>query len=124
VLAACFALSAANLAVLGQPGLAPPLLFTIAFLTGLGIFGGQPGLNAFAAGYYPTELRSTGIGAGLGIGRLGAILGPLIAGELIRRQWPSGDVFRAAVVPALVAMAAMLLMRLAPGPERAAGMDS
>ena len=55
---------------------------------------------------------------------LGAILGPLIAGELIRRQWPSGDVFRAAVVPALVAMAAMLLMRLAPGPERAAGMDS
>ena len=37
---------------------------------------------------------------GLGIGRLGAILGPLLAAELIARRWSSGDIFRAAVVPA------------------------
>lgn len=110
VLAACFALAAANLAVLGQPQLSVPLLFTVAFLTGVGIFGGQPAVNTLAAEYYPTGIRSTGIGAGLGIGRLGAILGPLLAAELIARRWSPGDIFGAAVVPALVALAAILAM--------------
>ena len=74
------------------------------------IFGGQPGLNALAATYYPTDLRSTGIGAMLGVGRFGAILGPLVAGGLLARGWTGAELFRAAAVPAVISTAAMLAL--------------
>ena len=111
VLAACFASAAVSLVLIGRPGTPLALLSTIAFLAGWGIFGGQPGVNALAATLYPTDLRSTGIGAGLGIGRFGAILGPVLAGAMMLRGWSTEALFRAAAVPALVAMAAILAMR-------------
>jgi AAHS family 4-hydroxybenzoate transporter-like MFS transporter len=115
VLTACFVTAAANLAMIGQPGIALPLLFVVAFLAGVGIFAGQPGVNALAASFYPTALRSTGIGSGLGIGRFGAFLGPLVAGELIRRQWSTQDLFHAAAVPGVISALAILSMRSAVG---------
>ena len=45
--------------------------------------GAQAGLNALAATIYPTPLRATGTGWALGVGRIGAILGPLAGGGLI-----------------------------------------
>jgi len=111
VLFACFAGAAVNLALIGQPGLPLAALVAVAFLAGWGIFGGQPGLNALAATVYPTDLRSTGIGAALGIGRFGAILGPLLAAELMRRQWSSEELFHAAALPAVLSALAVLAMR-------------
>jgi MFS transporter, AAHS family, 4-hydroxybenzoate transporter len=111
VLTACFTLAAINLALIGEPGLSLMLLFAVAFMAGLGIFAGQPGLNAFAATVYPTEIRSTGIGTGLGIGRFGAFLGPLLAGELLRRQWSAQNLFQLAAVPAAASALAILAMR-------------
>ena len=113
VLTSCFALAAVNLAFIGQPGLSISLLFVVAFLAGLGIFAGQPGVNALAATFYSTDVRSTGIGAGLGIGRFGAFIGPLLAGELMRNQWSSQDLFHAAAVPAAISALAILGMRWA-----------
>jgi MFS transporter, AAHS family, 4-hydroxybenzoate transporter len=52
---------------------------------------------------YPPSIRSTGVGWALGIGRLGAILGPLIGGVLIGLKWTSRDLFLAAAVPAAIA---------------------
>jgi AAHS family 4-hydroxybenzoate transporter-like MFS transporter len=121
ILAGCFALAAVNLALLGDPRLPLAALVAVAFLVGWGIFGGQPGLNALAATYYPTDLRSTGIGAGLGVGRLGAILGPLLAAALLERSWSSQALFVAAAVPAAISTAVMLSLGLAGGPPRAAG---
>jgi AAHS family 4-hydroxybenzoate transporter-like MFS transporter len=100
-----------NLALIGQPGLSLSLLFVVAFLAGLGIFAGQPGLNALAATFYPTEMRSTGIGAGLGIGRFGAFIGPLLAGELMRNSWTTQDLFHAAAVPAAISAMAIVALR-------------
>jgi len=120
VLSTCFAVAAACLAVIGRPGLPLPLLVAVAFVAGWGIFGGQPGVNALAATTYPTDLRSTGIGAALGIGRFGAILGPLVAGELLRRQWTGEELFRAGAVPALVSAAAIFATRWVPRAGRAA----
>jgi AAHS family 4-hydroxybenzoate transporter-like MFS transporter len=94
------------------------LLFVAAFLAGVGIFGGQPCVNALAATAYPTDLRSTGIGAGLGIGRFGAFLGPLVAGELIRRQWSTEALFQAAAVPAVISALAVLALRAATTVDR------
>ena len=45
--------------------------------------GGFTGLYAAAAKAYPTEIRSTGIGWAIGLGRSGAVAGPAIAGYLI-----------------------------------------
>jgi AAHS family 4-hydroxybenzoate transporter-like MFS transporter len=108
VLTGCFSLAAVNLAMLGQTGASLTLLFVVAFLAGLGIFAGQPGLNAFAATVYPTEIRSTGIGSGLGIGRFGAFLGPILASELMRRHWTTQALFHAAAIPA--ALSAIVIL--------------
>ena len=115
VLTGCFTLAAINLAVIGQPGLSLSLLFVVAFLAGLGIFAGQPGLNSFAATVYPTDVRSTGIGTGLGIGRFGAFLGPILAGELMRRHWSGQDLFHAAAIPAALSALAIFSVRWVRG---------
>ena len=65
-------------------------------IKGYNAFKLRVGINALAAVFYPTELRSFGIGAGLGVGRLGAIVGPLIGGQLMALQWSSRELFLAA----------------------------
>jgi benzoate transport len=59
------------------------LLMVIIFLMGIFQQGGFTGLYAAAAKLYPTEIRSTGIGWAVGLGRLGAVIGPAAAGFLI-----------------------------------------
>jgi AAHS family 4-hydroxybenzoate transporter-like MFS transporter len=120
VLTTCFAVAAVGLAVIGRPDLPLATLFVVAVLVGWGLFAGQPGLNALAATYYPTDLRSTGIGAGLGIGRFGAILGPVIAGELMQRRWTNEELFQAAAIPALLASALVFALRWVVDPRRGA----
>jgi AAHS family 4-hydroxybenzoate transporter-like MFS transporter len=116
VLVACFAVETVAIAVIGQPALPLGLLFCAAFLTGWGIFGGQPTLNSLSATYYPTDLRSTGIGAALGIGRVGGIIGPLVGGLMLGAHWSNESVFYAAAVPAAIAaLSSVLLARAMNG---------
>jgi AAHS family 4-hydroxybenzoate transporter-like MFS transporter len=112
LLTACFALEAVSLALIGEPALSLPLLFVVAFAAGWGIFAGQPALNALSATYYPTDLRSTGIGAALGVGRLGSIVGPTMGAVLMSQQWSREALFHAAAVPAVIATVAVLAMSL------------
>jgi len=51
---------------------------------------GQPGVNSLAAMYYPTYLRSTGIGASLGRAYR-RHRGPLAAGALLGNGWRTGN---------------------------------
>ncbi|HEU4619876.1 MAG TPA: MFS transporter [Gammaproteobacteria bacterium] len=115
VLTACFAVETVAIALLGQPALPLALLFVVAFLTGWGIFGGQPALNAFSATYYPTDLRSTGLGAALGIGRCAAIVGPLVGAAMMQRQLTSEWLFYGAAVPAVLATVSVMLLAKAGG---------
>jgi MFS transporter, AAHS family, 4-hydroxybenzoate transporter len=117
VLTSCFAVASASIALIGQPSLSLALLFLVVFVAGLGVVGGQCGVNALAATYYPTDLRSTGIGSGLGVGRIGAIVGPVLAGELMSLQWSSYKLFMAAAVPALISALMMFAMRWVMEPE-------
>jgi MFS transporter, AAHS family, 4-hydroxybenzoate transporter len=110
VLTTSFALAFLNIALIGVPGLSLTLLVVVVFVAGVGVAGGQSGVNALSATYYPTDLRSTGIGAGLGIGRIGAILGPVAAGALISLQWPPERLFIVFAIPALIASAVMFSM--------------
>jgi MFS family permease len=59
------------------------LLMALILLIGILQQGGFTGLYGVAAKIYPTGIRSTGIGWAIGLGRLGAVVGPAIAGYLI-----------------------------------------
>ena len=63
-------------------GSSPGFLMLVIFLSGFLTISAQVGLNATAAGIYPTDVRATGVGWALGLGRIGAITGPIIGGVL------------------------------------------
>ena len=111
MLATTFAVACISIALIGQPGLSLTMLFVVVFIAGWCVVGSQPGLNALAASYYPTDVRSTGVGAGLGVGRMGAIVGPLIGGYFLAQQWTTRDIFFAAAVPALISAVVMFSLR-------------
>jgi MFS transporter, AAHS family, 4-hydroxybenzoate transporter len=110
VLAVSFGIGCLAVGLIGQP-FSLVGLFGIVFTAGLCIIGGQGALNALAASFYPTALRSTGIGSALGVGRLGAIFGQPIAGALVGRGLPSPTLFLVAAVPALITTSAMIALR-------------
>ena len=110
VLVPSFLVAAVSAATIGQPGVPLPLLFVVVGVTGFCVVGGQPAVNALAATYYPTTLRSTGVGWSLGVGRVGSVLGPVLGGELIRRDWSNSSIFFAVAVPALISAVMMLLI--------------
>jgi AAHS family 4-hydroxybenzoate transporter-like MFS transporter len=108
-----YTVAAISIAFIGQPGISLALLTVIVFVAGWCVIGGQPGMNAFAATFYPTYLRSTGIGWALGVGRVGAIVGPYIGGLMINAKWTSQQLFWAAAVPAVIsALTLMILTRV------------
>jgi MFS transporter, AAHS family, 4-hydroxybenzoate transporter len=108
VLTTCFAVACASIALIGQPGLAFWTLILIVFIAGSCVVGGQPTVNALSGSYYPTYLRSTGIGWGLGIGRAGAIVGPYLVGALMTSGWSIQDIFHLSAVPAFISAVVML----------------
>ncbi|QOT79402.1 MFS transporter [Cupriavidus basilensis] len=114
VLVPAFLLAAVTIATIGQPGLPLGLLFLVVGITGICIIGGQPAVNALAATYYPTSLRSTGVGWSLGVGRVGSIVGPVVGGELIRLNWSNADLFLAVAVPAVISALMLFLMARRP----------
>ena len=59
------------------------LLMALILVIGILQQGGFTGLYGVASKVYPTEIRSTGIGWAIGLGRSGAVAGPAIAGYLI-----------------------------------------
>jgi AAHS family 4-hydroxybenzoate transporter-like MFS transporter len=70
------------------PRLRGSSLLLLAFLVGFFLVGGQIGLNSIAGTIYPTDIRATGAGWALGIGRIGSILGPVLGGVLISAHLP------------------------------------
>ncbi len=95
------------------------------FAAGFCVVGGQIAANALTAGYYPTSVRATGVGWALGIGRVGSIIGPLVAGVLIDAKWSTGALFMAAAAAAAcAALASLLLSRLATTSAQTSSMDA
>src|SRR5580704_12242660 len=58
-------------------------LIAVTFVAGFIVLGIQSGINVVGAMIYPTSLRANGSGWQLGIGRLGAIIGPLLGGLFV-----------------------------------------
>ncbi|MBN3811600.1 aromatic acid/H+ symport family MFS transporter [Paraburkholderia sp. Ac-20347] len=61
------------------------LTYVLVAIAGVGSIGNTMLLGGYVTQYYPPHNRATGIGWALGIGRFGAIAGPMIGGVLA--QW-------------------------------------
>jgi len=69
--------------------------FGFGFVMCIGIFanGCVAGLYALTPTLYGTSQRVTGLGWGIGIGRMGAIFSPLAAGALIDLKWSPAELY-------------------------------
>ncbi len=104
-----FVLSTLLVASLAFLGALFPLMMAVTLVLGIVVQGAQAGLNALAATFYPTAVRSTGVGWALGVGRVGSIVGPILAGMLLKLEWSPQQVFLAGAAPASLAAAAVLV---------------
>jgi AAHS family 4-hydroxybenzoate transporter-like MFS transporter len=98
-------------------GLFLPMM-TMAFLVGIFTSGVSKGSNAVGVHFYPTALRPAGVGWGLGIGRIGAFLAPIIAGILLGLGWAPHFLFYLAAAPLLVGMSAQIGLHVFYGGTR------
>lgn len=109
-LVVAYLLAAAALLLLatGSPnkGLATALLA----LVGIGAFGAQMALGSLSASYYPLHLRSTGVGWSSGIGRLGALTGPLVLAGLMASGAAPFLIIGCLLLPMLICAACVTLL--------------
>lgn len=119
VLVALFLLAVPVVAFTGTPGLSNAVLLAMTFFTGCALTGMQNGINAGSGLIYPTALRANGVGYALGVGRVGAIAGPLLGSLLVGlKMQPSTFFYVTAVGPLLCAGCCVLLLRRLPETER------
>ncbi|MBF5006748.1 MFS transporter [Diaphorobacter caeni] len=85
-----------------------PILYLLIAIAGATTIGTQILLYANTAQFYPQAIRSTGLGWASGIGRTGAIVGPLLGGWLMAAALPLQLNFLVFAVPGLVAALAMV----------------
>jgi AAHS family 4-hydroxybenzoate transporter-like MFS transporter len=97
---------------IGLSGNSVPLLAITIIGCGACVIGGQSFINVMSAILYPTAIRSTGVGWALGIGRIGAIVGPVVGGYLLAAHFTPKNLFFCIAVPALIAASAMFVLRL------------
>ena len=84
------------------------LVYLAVLLAGVFVFSSQVLVYAFVGHLYPASLRGTALGMSAGVGRLGAIVGPSVAGALVAAglAYPWGFyAFAGAAVLALLALA-------------------
>ncbi|GAM05260.1 MAG: MFS transporter [Pseudomonadota bacterium] len=111
VVMAYFALGSACLMLLGLNS-PMPVLYLLIFIAGAGTTGTQILLYACVAEFYTLSVRSTGLGWASGMGRVGAIVGPMLGGILLSAQLPMGWNFVAFAVPGFISVAATALFTL------------
>lgn len=109
VLFAEYALAGGFLAMLAVLTASFHVVLLLTFVAGFMIIGAQGGLNALAANFYPTAVRSTGIGWALGVGRIGSIVGPLLGGMFLTMGWkPRGMLLFGTAVAACACISILL----------------
>src|SRR5262249_36106890 len=114
VLAVTYFGAAILIAAIGQAGSAIELIIPAVFGAGFCVVGAQIGANALTATFYPTFIRSTGVGWALGIGRIGSVDRPPPGGMMLALQWYIPSIFFAGAVPVLVAAVAVFALGRLP----------
>jgi AAHS family 4-hydroxybenzoate transporter-like MFS transporter len=109
VLTPAFVVGAGSLAILGMfhnPFLLGCCMVIIGLSAPLGVAGGL----GLAAAFYPVEIRSSGVGWGMGVGRFGQVCSPLLIGLMLTLSWvPASILVVMAAAPLLAGLAIALL---------------
>ena len=96
----------ASIVYLGTPGLVPSVIIVVAILGYAFAAATHHALNGIVGGFYPTIIRGNGVGYATGMGRIGAIFGPIVAGYLLSANLPIQEVLFVIAAPDLVVAAA------------------
>lgn len=78
------------------------LLAPVALLMGFLLFGSMLSLYAMVPTIFPALVRTTGTGIALGVGRIGATIGPYVGGVLIGMEWDRPSYLLAMAAPLLL----------------------
>jgi AAHS family 4-hydroxybenzoate transporter-like MFS transporter len=89
-----------------------------AICLGFCVSGLQKGISALAMRFYPTQMRSVGLGWVFGIGRSGAIVGPMLAGILMGAGWAPSSIFYFMSAPLLIGGIGIAIMWAYYGEQR------
>ena len=123
VLVAFFVVAALSISLLGFKS-PTGLLYGLIAIAGATTIGTQILAYACVAQFYPMAIRSTGLGWASGVGRSGAIVGPILGGALVAIELPLHYNFMAFATPGAVAALAMCFVyprQARPAPVAAAG---
>jgi benzoate transport len=80
----------------------------LAFAVGFFIYGAMIGIYTLTPQLYPALLRATGMGFAIGMGRVGGILSPILAGVLLDAGLRPERVFFVFAAPLLLALSAVV----------------
>lgn len=111
-------LSALTLVVFITTTSIPMLAFGSGVLVGMLINGCVAGLYTVTPAAYPSALRTTGVGWGIGIGRFGAIFAPITVGALLDAGWTPPSLYAAVAVVVVLAAVALIGIRPYLGAEQ------
>ena len=109
VLTIFFVIAAVSISLLGFKS-STLILNLLVAAAGATTIGSQILLYAYVSQFYPLAIRSTGIGWASGVGRSGAILGPVLGGVLLSMNLPLELNFLAFAVPGAIAGLAISLV--------------
>ena len=110
VLIVFFLLAAASISLLGFNS-PTAILYALIFIAGATTIGTQILAYSCVAEFFPMGIRTTGLGWISGIGRSGAISGPILGGVLVNIQLPLHLNFIVFAIPGCIAALAMCFVR-------------
>jgi AAHS family 3-hydroxyphenylpropionic acid transporter len=91
------------------------IMLVTALIAGFFVIGSQFLLYGLSPTFYPAQVRGTGVGVAVAVGRLGSIAGPVLAGALIGAGQPAAHVLMSIVPGVFLAfLAAYGLTRISP----------
>ena len=115
---AVMVLSSVMVVLFGQ---SPPDLQRISLYCAMAGFctnAGIVGMYAIFAQAFPTHVRAFGTGFGIGIGRGGSVLAPIVAGYLFKAGYGLPMVAMTMAVGSLLAAGVLLMLKLKPEPDQ------
>lgn len=86
------------------------LLFIAVFVVGASTLGTQLLAYAYAGEFYPTAIRATGVGFASGVGRMGAIIAPILIGFVVSMKLPLEQNFMVIGVAGVLGTIAVMLI--------------
>lgn len=107
-----FAIGIPAVGLIGVAGLSELTIMALVFLAGFCLIALQFGIIATESQVYPTYIRSWGVGSCFAFGRVGSVIGPLVAGAMLAKDVPVQSIFH--VASALLVIGLLAAIKLTP----------